>query len=111
MLLNGGELDGERLLSPLTVDLMRADALGDLPVASPLLAPGHGFGLTFAISRGPGRTGMLPPAGQYRWGGMAGTAFWIDPSQDMVGIFMIQTMLDLAKRGDFMQLAYQSIVD
>ena len=111
MLLNGGELDGERLLSPLTVDLMRSDLLGDIPVASPLLAPGHGFGLTFAVSRGPGRTGTLPPAGQYRWGGMAGTAFWIDPNQDMVGIFMIQTMLDLAKRGEFMQLAYQSIVD
>jgi CubicO group peptidase (beta-lactamase class C family) len=111
MLLNRGELDGERLLSPLTVDLMRADVLGDLPVASPLLAPGHGFGLTFAISRGPSRTATLPPAGQYRWGGAAGTAFWIDPSQDMVGIFMIQTMLDLVKRGEFMQLAYQSVLD
>ena len=53
-------------------------ALGDLPVASPVLAAGHGFGLTFAISRGPAQTGMLPPAGQYRWGGAAGTAFWID---------------------------------
>jgi len=111
MLLNRGELDGERVLSPLTVDLMRSDALGDLPVVHPLLAPGHGFGLTFAISRGPGRTGMLPPAGQYRWGGAAGTAFWIDPVQDMVGIFMIQTMLDPARRSEFMQLAYQSIID
>jgi CubicO group peptidase (beta-lactamase class C family) len=111
MLLKGGELDGERLLSPLTVELMRSDVLGDLPAVSPLLAAGHGFGLTFAISRGPGRAATLPPAGQYRWGGAAGTAFWIDPSQDMVGIFMIQTFLDLAKRSEFMQLAYQSIID
>jgi CubicO group peptidase (beta-lactamase class C family) len=111
MLLKGGELDGERLLSPLTVELMRSDVLGDLPAVSPLLAAGHGFGLTFAISKGPSRTATLPPAGQYRWGGAAGTAFWIDPSQDMAGIFMIQTLLDLAKRGEFMQLAYQSIID
>ena len=111
MLRNGGELEGVRLLSPRTVELMRSDALGSLPVVSPLLSPGHGFGLTFAISKGPGATGSLPSAGQYRWGGAAGTAFWIDPSQDMVGIFMIQTLLDLVKRNEFMQLAYQAIVD
>lgn len=110
MLQNGGELDGERLLSPLTVNLMRSDMLGDLPVAHPLLAPGHGFGLTFAISRGPGQTGTLPSAGQYRWGGAAGTAFWIDPIQDMAAIFMIQTLPDPARRSEFMQLAYQAIV-
>ena len=111
MLLNRGELDGERLLSPLTVELMSSDMLGDIPVVHPLLAAGHGFGLTFAVSRGPGRTGMLPPAGQYRWGGAAGTAFWIDPSQNMAGIFMIQTLPDPARRSEFMQLAYQSIID
>jgi CubicO group peptidase (beta-lactamase class C family) len=90
---------------------MRSDVLGDLPVVSPLLAPGHGFGLTFAISKGPGQTATLAPAGQYRWGGAAGTAFWIDPSQHMVALFMIQTLVDLAKRNEFIQLAYQSIVD
>ena len=111
MLLNGGELDNERLLSPLTVELMRSDLLGNLPVASPLLATGHGFGLTFAVSKGPACTGTLASAGQYRWGGAAGTAFWIDPKQQMVGIFMMQTLLDLAKRNEFMQLAYQSVVD
>jgi CubicO group peptidase (beta-lactamase class C family) len=111
MLLQGGELDGQRLLSPLTVELMRSDVLGDLPVVSSVLAAGHGFGLTFAISKGPGPTATLAPAGQYRWGGAAGTAFWIDPSQDMVGVFMIQTFLDLSKRSEFTQLAYQAIID
>jgi CubicO group peptidase (beta-lactamase class C family) len=111
MLLQGGELDGQRLLSPLTVELMRSDVLGDLPVVSTVLAAGHGFGLTFAISKGPGPTATLAPAGQYRWGGAAGTAFWIDPSQDMAGVFMIQTFLDLAKSSEFMQLAYQAIID
>jgi CubicO group peptidase (beta-lactamase class C family) len=110
MLLNGGELDGVRLLSPLTVELMRSDLLGDLPVTGTLLAPGHGFGITVAISKGPVRTGLLAPAGQFRWGGAAGTAWWVDPREEMVGIFVIQTLLDLAKRAEFIQLAYQSIV-
>jgi CubicO group peptidase (beta-lactamase class C family) len=111
MLLNGGELDGVRLLSPMTVELMRSDVLGELPALGTLLAPGHGFGLTFAINKGPGRTATLPAAGQYRWGGAAGTSFWIDPREQMVGVFMMQTMLDLTKRNEFMQLAYQAIVD
>jgi hypothetical protein len=42
---------------------------------------------------------------------LPGTRFWIDPSQEMIGIFMIQTFLDLAKRSEFMQLAYQSIIE
>ncbi len=111
MLLNGGVLDGERLLSPRTVDLMRSDLLGDLPVNGPLLAAGHGFGLTFAVSRGPGKTGLLPAAGQYRWGGYAGTSFWIDPVERMTGVFMIQTLGDLSTRVKFQQLAYQAIVN
>jgi CubicO group peptidase (beta-lactamase class C family) len=111
MLLQGGQLDGERLLSPLTVELMRSDLLGDLPSVNPVLWPGYGFGLTFAVSRGPARAATLPPAGQYLWGGAAGTLFWVDPIQDMVGVFMMQTFLDLAKGTEFMHLAYQSIVD
>jgi CubicO group peptidase (beta-lactamase class C family) len=111
MLHHGGELDGVRLLSPRTVELMRSDVLGDIPAIGPLLAAGHGFGLTFAINKGQGRAASLPSAGQYRWGGAAGTAFWIDPQQDMIGIFMIQTLLDLVKRNEFMQLAYQAIVE
>ncbi len=111
MLLNGGELDGVRLLSPMTVELMRSDSLGDLPVLNPLLPPGHGFGITVAISKGPGLTGTLPPAGQFRWGGAAGTVWWADPREQIVGLFMMQTLLDPAKRAEFMQLAYQSIVD
>jgi CubicO group peptidase (beta-lactamase class C family) len=49
MLLNGGELDGTRLLSSKTVDLMRSDALGDIPKASLILPAGYGFGLTFTV--------------------------------------------------------------
>jgi CubicO group peptidase (beta-lactamase class C family) len=111
MLLNHGELDGVRLLSPMTVELMRSDLLGDRPTLGALLAPGHGFGITVAISKGPARTGTLPAAGQFRWGGAAGTAWWVDPREQMTSVFMMQTLLDLTKRNEFMQLAYQAVID
>ena len=111
MLLNGGELHAERLLSPKTVQLMSADHLGTIPISGALLPQGHGFGLTFAVSRGPGKTATLPSPGQFRWGGYAGTSFWIDPRENMIGVFMIQTMGDLAKRTLFQQLAYQAIIE
>ena len=111
MLLNGGELDGVRLLSRVTLELMRSDLLGSLPAVGTLLAPGHGFGITVAINKGPAHSATLPAPGQYRWGGMAGTAWWVDPREEMTGIFFMQTLLDLTKRNEFMQLAYQAIVD
>jgi CubicO group peptidase (beta-lactamase class C family) len=111
MLLNGGELDGVRILSPKTVGLMRADVLGDLPRVGGILAPGYGFGLTFAVNRGPGPTPAIGSKGEYFWGGAAGTTFWIDPEEQMVGVFMMQTMLDLGTGSLFKQLAYQAIVD
>src|SRR5262249_35412574 len=74
MLLNGGELDGVRILSPKTVDLMRADVLGDLPKAGALLPQGIGFGLTFAVDRGPAQTATIYSKGEYYWGGAAGTS-------------------------------------
>jgi CubicO group peptidase (beta-lactamase class C family) len=113
MLLNGGELDGVQILSPKTVELMRADVLGDLPkvATAGLPPPGYGFGLTFAVNRGPAQTGSIVSRGEYNWGGAAGTSFWIDPQEQMVGVWMMQTMLDLAKGNRFQQLAYQAIVD
>jgi len=113
MLLNGGQLEGVQILSPKTVDLMRADVLGDLPKegALGLPLPGYGFGLTFAVNRGPAHTGTIVSRGEYNWGGAAGTSFWIDPQEQMTGVWMMQTMLDLGKGDRFKQLAYQAIVD
>jgi CubicO group peptidase (beta-lactamase class C family) len=111
MLLNGGELEGTRLLSPKTVDLMRSNALGDIPRVGGLPPAGYGFGLTFAVNLGPGHTGTAVSKGEYNWSGAAGTSFWIDPQEKMVGVFMMQTMGDGAKNGRFKQLAYQSIVE
>jgi CubicO group peptidase (beta-lactamase class C family) len=113
MLMNGGQLNGVRILSPKTVELMRSDVLGDLPKIDVfgLPGPGYGFGLTFAVNRGPARTGSIVSRGEYYWGGAAGTSFWVDPQEQMVGVLMIQTMLDLMKGSLFKQLAYQAIVD
>jgi CubicO group peptidase (beta-lactamase class C family) len=113
MLVNGGQLDGVRILSPKTVELMRADVLGDLPMVqvAGLPPPGYGFGLTFAVSRGPGQTASTVSKGEYNWGGAAGTIFWIDPQEQMVGVWMMQTMLDLTRGAVFKQLAYQAIID
>ncbi len=112
MLLNGGELDGARILSRKTVELMSADHLGDLPRVGNLLPPG-GFGLTFRVNLGPGKDGNIGSEGAYMWGGAAGTRFWIDPKERMIGVFMTQILphTDLIYPAQFMQLAYQAIVD
>jgi CubicO group peptidase (beta-lactamase class C family) len=111
VLLNGGELDGARLLSPKTVTLMHSDVLGELPSFGNTLPPGYGFGLTFAVNRGPAKTASLISKGEYNWGGAAGTVFWIDPEEKMIGVFMMQTIGDLGKGREFERLAYQAIVD
>jgi CubicO group peptidase (beta-lactamase class C family) len=87
MLLNGGQLDGVRLLSPLTVELMRTNVLAP---SVPILAPGAGFGLDFAIYTDPVAAGGYYGKGSYWWGGAAGTWFWIDPVNDLVVVGMIQ---------------------
>ena len=87
MLLNGGQLDGVRILSPLTVELMRTNVLAP---SVPILAPGAGFGLDFAIYTDPVAAGGYYGKGSYWWGGAAGTWFWIDPVNDLIVIGMIQ---------------------
>jgi CubicO group peptidase (beta-lactamase class C family) len=87
MLLNGGQLDGVRLLSPLTVELMRTNVLAP---SVPILAPGAGFGLDFAIYTDPVAAGGYYGKGSYWWGGAAGTWFWIDPVNDLIVLGMIQ---------------------
>jgi CubicO group peptidase (beta-lactamase class C family) len=87
MLLNGGQLDGVRILSPLTVELMRTNVLAP---SVPILAPGAGFGLDFAIYTDPVAAGGYYGKGSYWWGGAAGTWFWIDPVNDLIAVGMIQ---------------------
>lgn len=87
MLSNGGQLDGVRILSPLTVELMRTNVLEP---SVPILAPGAGFGLDFAIYTDPVAAGGYYGKGTYWWGGAAGTWFWIDPVNDLIVVGMIQ---------------------
>lgn len=101
MLLNGGELDGARILSPATVKLMASDHLPDAilddPKAGFSKATGKGFGLDFMVITDPARAGTLAGKGTYSWGGAAGTWFWIDPENDLFFLGMIHV---LAKDGD-----------
>ena len=108
MMLNKGTMEGKRLLSRKTVELMSSDNLGSIPGPS----SGYGFGLGFAVNKAPGETGMMGSAGEYNWGGAAGTKFWIDPKEDMIGIFMIQILPNSIDYGsEFRVLAYQAVAD
>jgi CubicO group peptidase (beta-lactamase class C family) len=87
MLLNGGQLDGVRILSPLTVELMHTNML--TPNMT-VFGAGAGFGLDFAVYTDPAAAGGYYGKGSYWWGGAAGTWFWIDPVNDLVVVGMIQ---------------------
>jgi CubicO group peptidase (beta-lactamase class C family) len=90
MLLNRGKLDGVRYLSRKTIELMTADHLGPITGAPDLLLPGYGFGLGFAVRLQPGISHVPGSVGQYFWGGLAGTTFWVDPAEELFAIMMIQ---------------------
>ncbi|KQY92364.1 serine hydrolase [Caulobacter sp. Root1455] len=121
MLLNGGQLDGARILSPGTVRLMASNHLTDIvmtaPDASFSPAKGVGFGLDFAVVTDPARDGTLQGEGTYSWGGAAGTWFWVDPKNDLFMLGMIHILAKeidpaLAKiNDDAATLVYQALVD
>jgi CubicO group peptidase (beta-lactamase class C family) len=117
MLLNEGRLDGARVLSRATVSLMASDQLGPIAEAGPspsqglLGTPGYTFGLGFAVRRGAGVAGVHGSAGDYTWGGFAGTYFWIDPKEELFGILMTQQPgpIRVQYRKLFRQLVYQAL--
>ncbi|MBP6815387.1 MAG: beta-lactamase family protein [Burkholderiaceae bacterium] len=93
MLRNGGELNGRRILGPRTVEFMTSDHLGSAIARTPLYlpGPGYGFGLGFAVRTATGEAAAPGAPGEYYWGGAAGTYFWVDPRNDLVVVFMIQS--------------------
>jgi CubicO group peptidase (beta-lactamase class C family) len=107
MLLNGGALDGVRLLSPKTVELMHANHTGDKYVRDT-----HAFGLGFWVNDDPGYYGELSSEGAYGWGSAYFPQYVVDPKERLVAIFMTQLMptggLDLNQR--FKILMYQALV-
>jgi CubicO group peptidase (beta-lactamase class C family) len=92
MLSFGGAIDGVRILSPRTLAFMASDHL-DASVRKDhyLLWPGHGFGLGFAVRTDPGKAPTAGSVGEYFWGGMMGTAFWVSPRDSLFAVLMVQT--------------------
>jgi CubicO group peptidase (beta-lactamase class C family) len=91
MLRNGGTLDGVRLVGRKTLQLMASNHLDPaVKVDSPLMPAGHGFGLGFAVRTQAGMAPFPGSVGEFFWSGMAGTFFWIDPTEDMFAVFMMQ---------------------
>jgi CubicO group peptidase (beta-lactamase class C family) len=111
MMLNGGELEGARLLGRKTVELMTTNHIGDLPVW--LTGPGYGFGLGYSVVKDIGRSGQPGSVGQYGWGGAFCTYFQVDPVEELIGIVMTQVRPydHINIRQEFWVLANQAIVD
>jgi CubicO group peptidase (beta-lactamase class C family) len=114
MMLNGGELDGSRILGRKTLELMHTNhirpallpyEIGGVP------ALGYGFGLGSRVMADVGQAQLLGTPGEFGWGGAAKTYYWVDPKEEMVGLFMTQLQgMDEPDRA-FRTLAYQAIVD
>ena len=125
MLLNQGELDGVRLLKPESVSMMARNQLPDGKEISDLSPAtdafnesgyrGVGFGLGVAVTLDPARVGIPGSPGEFAWGGMASTAFFVDPAEDMIVIFMTQVITDTARRvqlrRDLRTLIYEAMTD
>ena len=111
MVLNGGELDGVRILGPRTVRLMTSNHTGTSAVW--LRGPGHGFGLGYSVSTDQGPSSLPSAVGTFGWGGAFCTVFWVDPADEVIGILMTQVRpyTHLNIRQDFQTLAYQALVD
>ncbi len=109
MLLNRGELDGVRLLSRKTIELMTSDQLGE--VAYPW-GQGTRFGFGVYVENGPAATGRISSAGTFGWSGFFITYFWIDPQEELIAILMTQMQpnpTNIAEK--FRVMVYQSIID
>ena len=120
-LLGGGELDGVRLIGPKTLALMTSNHLpggSDLYTMSRSLFSeaaynGVGFGLGLAVTMNPAQTLLPGSAGEYFWGGLASTAFWIDPAEELITVFMTQLMPSSTYpiRRELRTMVYAAITD
>jgi CubicO group peptidase (beta-lactamase class C family) len=91
MLGGGGALEGARILGSRTIAFMASDHLAANVVKDHyLLWPGHGFGLGFAVRTDPGLAPTAGAVGEYFWGGILGTAFWVSPRDSLFAILMVQ---------------------
>jgi CubicO group peptidase (beta-lactamase class C family) len=120
-LLNRGELGGVRLIGPKTLALMTANHLPgerDLPAMSRSMFSeanynGIGFGLGFSVTMNPAQTLIPGSAGEYAWGGAASTAFWVDPAEELIAIFMTKLLPSSSYpiRRELRSMVYAAITD
>lgn len=114
MLLNKGELNGVRLLSPKTVELMATNHVPEKVLAASNgigRSPGTGYGLGVSVLLDPAQRGNLGSIGEFGWSGAASTHFIVDPKEDLVAIYCTQLMMgDMALRSEWVTLVYQAIV-
>lgn len=113
MLLNGGELDGVRILGRKTVDMMIGNHSGD--VVNPMTGPGFHWGLGVAAYHGRGHVPLLRSVGTYGWDGAAGTYYFADPTEGLLGVCLTQVLggpyiPDKNYQERFRRLAYQALV-
>lgn len=108
MLLNGGELEGVRILSPKTVELMTVDHLGNREFRE-----GLGFGLGFSVVKNLGLTGQPGSVGEFGWGGAYHSTFWVDPQEQLIVVYFTQLIPagSVDDHGRLRALVYQAIVD
>ena len=123
MLLNGGELDGARILSRKTIALMPSDHLppdvafsastrSQFEESSPTPEFGQGFGLGFCVRKEPGRNPVPGSVGDFYWSGVHGTYFWVDPREQLIGVLMLcAPELRRHYRALMRQLVYQALDD
>ncbi len=108
MMLNGGTLDGSRILGPNTVELMTVSHIGDLS-----LGDGVGFGLGFYVVEDLGARGEPGSVGEFGWGGAYHSTYWVDPEEELVVVYFTQMIPadGLDDHGKVRSLVYQAIVD
>ena len=123
MLMNGGEFDGVRLLARKTVTLMTCDHLppniafaasarAQFEESAPLPEFGQGFGLGFCVRKEPGRNPVPGSVGEFYWSGVFGTYFWIDPTEQLIGVLMLcAPELRRHYRALMRNLTYQALAD
>ena len=108
MLAGGGMIDGSRLLSPKTVELMASNHTADIPSGG-LIGPGTAFGLGFQVVTDVAATQTIGSVGKYGWGGIYGTVFWVDPKEQLVAIMMVQRYPGSPVANTFQPLVYQTL--
>lgn len=113
MLLNGGELDGVRLLGRKTVELMTASHTGNILI--PMLGHGFGFGMGVGVHTGGSWRPIMRSVGAYGWGGAAGTTFFADPKEDLIAACFTQVLSHLMMpentyQEEFERLVYQALI-